>query len=429
MKRIEIGEQPLPQVQPSLRQHSGTAQPDDTETGDNLPCSTRRGAAVAKEGFKFDPAALARKEPGERRGGISGGQGLEFGNALGRAALAFGRAQIVDDATAQGAACRPVAQDEAVARHGDDRSVEDQLGEARLAGGQGPVAKVHDMGGGLGGSMMKAQGLPLAQGFAFGGQQLHGDIDARGRRMQGGIDQGLAAADGCLGNIRPGNGQGAALSGAAPLRFAVLGVDRAHPGFKTGRRDQQPVADAHRARDNGAGHHGSRPRQVETPVDIEPETVLDAARGRRGARLVESRDELFQSLSGLHGNGNDGGAGQAGSGQKRADIGAHFAAALFAGEIGLGQGDDATAQAEQIEDRQMLAGLRHDAVIGRHGEQHEVDAGGAGQHVVDQRLVARHIDEADDIAIGAGPIGITQIDGDAALLFLRGDRDRFRSGP
>ena len=66
----------------------------------------------------------------------------------------------------------------------------------------------------------------------------------------------------------------------------------------------------------------------------------------------------------------------------------------------------------------MLARLRHDAVIGSHDEQCEVDTRGTGEHGVHEALVTRHIDEADDVAGGARQIGEAQLDGDAAALLL-----------
>ena len=50
--------------------------------------------------------------------------------------------------------------------------------------------------------------------------------------------------------------------------------------------------------------------------------------------------------------------------------------------------------AEQVEDRQVLARLRHDALVGGDDQQREVDAAGAGEHVLDEALVARHVDDA-----------------------------------
>ena len=74
---------------------------------------------------------------------------------------------------------------------------------------------------------------------------------------------------------------------------------------------------------------------------------------------------------------------------------------------------------EQVDNLQMLAGLRHHAVVRRDHQQHDVDAGGAGQHVVHEALVARHVDETEHLAIRQRRIGVTEVDGDAArLLFL-----------
>src|SRR5581483_3789357 len=56
----------------------------------------------------------------------------------------------------------------------------------------------------------------------------------------------------------------------------------------------------------------------------------------------------------------------------------------------------------------------------RHDQQGGVDAGGAGQHVVHEALVARHVDETQLPAIAQVAVGIAEIDGDAArLLFLQ----------
>ena len=73
---------------------------------------------------------------------------------------------------------------------------------------------------------------------------------------------------------------------------------------------------------------------------------------------------------------------------------------------------------QQVHDGEVLARLRHDAVVGGDHQHHEVDAGGAGQHVVHEALVARHVDEADDLAARARPVGEAEVDGDAARLLL-----------
>ena len=70
------------------------------------------------------------------------------------------------------------------------------------------------------------------------------------------------------------------------------------------------------------------------------------------------------------------------------------------GNIALGQRDGRTLQTEQLGDRQMLPRLRHRPVIRGDDEQQEIDAGGPGQHVVDQLLVAGDVDEAKCAAVG-----------------------------
>src|SRR5471032_1602100 len=67
----------------------------------------------------------------------------------------------------------------------------------------------------------------------------------------------------------------------------------------------------------------------------------------------------------------------------------------------------------------MLDGLRLDALCGRDDQERRIDADGAGQHVVHEALVARHVDEAQLPAVAEVAVGIAEVDRDAArLLFL-----------
>ena len=76
------------------------------------------------------------------------------------------------------------------------------------------------------------------------------------------------------------------------------------------------------------------------------------------------------------------------------------------------------ADAQQGENVQVLAGLRHDAVVGGHDQDHAVDAAGPGHHGLDEVLVARHVDDAH-LHAARSCRGKAQVDGHAALfLFL-----------
>ncbi len=100
------------------------------------------------------------------------------------------------------------------------------------------------------------------------------------------------------------------------------------------------------------------------------------------------------------------------------DFGDAAGAQFVVGEVGFGQRYDAGSDAEQIDDLQMLDGLRHYSVIGGDHQKHEIDAGRAGEHVVDEALVTGHVDKAEHRAVRQQMIGIAEIDGDAAPLLL-----------
>src|SRR5690606_30414306 len=82
------------------------------------------------------------------------------------------------------------------------------------------------------------------------------------------------------------------------------------------------------------------------------------------------------------------------------------------------EGDKAMLEPQEIHNRQVLARLRHHSVIGRYDEKHEIDARGSGEHIVHETLVPGDVNETDDFAARSRPIGESQIDRDAAGLFL-----------
>jgi hypothetical protein len=65
----------------------------------------------------------------------------------------------------------------------------------------------------------------------------------------------------------------------------------------------------------------------------------------------------------------------------------------------------------------MFARLRHHALVGGNDECQEIDAVCPGQHVFDETLVARNIDEADFQVIEF-EIGKTEVNGNAATFFF-----------
>ena len=129
-----------------------------------------------------------------------------------------------------------------------------------------------------------------------------------------------------------------------------------------------------------------------------PAALLDLPAGVGDGRL-----QLGDARAGVRRRGDDRRVFEEGAPHQLADFQFDDLARRLVDEIALGQGDDAVTQAEQAEDFEMFARLRHDRIVGGDDEHGEVDAGGAGEHVLDEALVAGHVDDAEaDTAAGRG---------------------------
>ena len=87
-------------------------------------------------------------------------------------------------------------------------------------------------------------------------------------------------------------------------------------------------------------------------------------------------------------------------------------------EVGLRQGDDAVADAEQLEDAQVLLALRLPTLGGGDDEQAGVDRAHPGQHVAEETNVAGHVDEADRLARREHGVGEAEVDRQPPPLLL-----------
>ena len=80
---------------------------------------------------------------------------------------------------------------------------------------------------------------PLADRARLGRQHAQAGVDACGRRMQGRIEDDIAAAHGVLADLRPAEHKRASLPRLALLDRPVLRVDRAHARLEARRADQR----------------------------------------------------------------------------------------------------------------------------------------------------------------------------------------------
>ena len=96
-------------------------------------------------------------------------------------------------------------------------------------------------------------------------------------------------------------------------------------------------------------------------------------------------------------------------------------------DVGLGERDDAVADVEQIQNLDVLGGLRHPTLVRGDDEHRHVDGADPGEHVLDEPHMAGHVDEADHLTAGQGREREAEVDREAARLLLR-EAIRVRAG-
>ncbi len=128
--------------------------------------------------------------------------------------------------------------------------------------------------------------------------------------------------------------------------------------------------------------------------------------------------ELIEALSGHRRRSHDGRAFQKGPLDQRSDILFDQVDPRGVDEIALGHDDHSSGKAEQPEDFEVFPSLGHDRVISGDDEHGEVKARCACEHVPDESLVTRYVDQCQ--AEAAQLQGReAQIDGDPPLFLGR----------
>ena len=154
------------------------------------------------------------------------------------------------------------------------------------------------------------------------------------------------------------------------------------------------------------------------------------AGARFGGGNGENRAQVGDPVTAMRRDRQHVDPGESGAVEQRVDLRRDNSAALGPDLVGFGEHGDAAVDAEQVEDGKVLARLRHDPVVGGDHQHHKIDAASARQHRAHQLFVARHVDEAERVAVRVALVGEAEVDSDAALLLPRAsDRRRHQSAP
>ncbi len=134
--------------------------------------------------------------------------------------------------------------------------------------------------------------------------------------------------------------------------------------------------------------------------------------------VVQHPHQLGQPLASARRHRHDGRARKRRRSEQCANVLSDERRPFRVDKVGLGQGDDAAVDAEQLDDGEVLPGLGHDAIIGRDAQEHDVDTGGAGDHLPDEPFVARHVDDAHRTATRQLEACEPELDGDTPVFLL-----------
>ena len=155
----------------------------------------------------------------------------------------------------------------------------------------------------------------------------------------------------------------------------------------------------------------------EDAVDWQAGDTVGASRARDIRRRDQRRAQLVEALAGPRRDGHDRRGLEKGPGEKLTDLELGDAETVSVDEIRLRERDNPRPDVEQTTDIEVLPRLRHHRFVGRDDEQHQVDAAHPRQHVLDEALVARDVDEGE-VRVADLAVGKPQIDRDTPFPFF-----------
>ena len=324
----------------------------------------------------------------------------------------------IQHATAgEGGAFGPVADHQPVAGPHAGRLFQAQLGQLAFARAHRFAFHQYQPRRPMAAAVMHAHAGVIAQRGAVGRQArgaLENDIDRVGRLGQ--LGQGDGGATGQFFTGKFGKAQGGAGAGQGIVLAAMMRLHGANAAVGVRRESGDRFALFKTAAGKCAGDHGADALQRKHAIHCKAWLAVIDVRRHGVGQCGEGRLQMLQAPAGVGGHGDDGGLSQRTIFQLSTDLG--FALRGLLHEIGFGERNDAAGGAKVGEDLQVLFGLRHPAVLGGHDEQCKIHRADAGDHVFDEILMARHIDDAEAVA-GQFKMREAKVDGDAALFFFR----------
>ena len=209
------------------------------------------------------------------------------------------------------------------------------------------------------------------------------------------------------------------LTGQRPLRVAMH-LDPAYAAGRARRQRDELIAHRNRRIVQRSRHDGAGALDRKAAVDGQTRCGIgelgtgSAGTPASGNLLVERSQQVIDSRTGLRRHRHNRRVGKHGTRQKVIDVELGKLGHLGVGQVAHRQRDHHVCDAQQLQHMHVLAGLRHHALDGRNHQHGDVDTRGTLHHGAQVMRVARHVDQANDLAARQRQLAKAQLNGHAA---------------
>src|SRR4030095_15405546 len=165
------------------------------------------------------------------------------------------------------------------------------------------------------------------------------------------------------------------------LRIAILHTKAAYTYAKTLWRKHELVTHARGTAVHRSSRNQTGSLDVERTIDGQPKALLVGDRAVEPSGVRERGPQLRHAEIGERRNCKNGRTVEERSGDECVDRASCLIQLFGADHVRLRDSDDSASQAEQVQDADVLPRLRHDAIVGSHGEQRDLTRRKHRKHV------------------------------------------------
>src|SRR5215213_3684372 len=210
--------------------------------------------------------------------------------------------------------------------------------------------------------------------------------------------------------------EGRAGAGVGNLGGAAMVLYAAYPRAQT-RCGVQGVARPYLPAPQRPRHHDPDALEHERAVHGQPRQTSTPPVSRTGDHRIERQQQVLDTLAGFAADMDHWNIQSPGL-QQFLDLQGRQFYGLFVHRIGFRECEGPLFDTEESQDVQVFSGLGHDAVVGGDDEQECIDPRRSRDHVLDEALVPRHVDQARPPTAWKVQLRVAWHDGDAPAVLL-----------